>query len=195
MNPDPQEQPAKKKRPITPNMMVMRMGGRMLRGLHDLCEWVRDEAGCAMGEMAELGSFAGESAVIFQRYFAVVHCVDAWERPRVEFAFDERVRGFLAGDVVKHKMLFAEAAGLFEDGSLDLIYIDGAHDYISVRRDAESWLPKLKPGGVCAGHDLSPRFPGVGRAVAELLPRHGASALRQFCDTSWAFTTRGGHRG
>lgn len=40
-----------------------------------------------------------------------------------------------------------------EDNSLDLVYIDAAHDYDSVRKDLTAALSKIKPDGVIAGHD------------------------------------------
>jgi len=46
-----------------------------------------------------------------------------------------------------------EAAATYADASLDLVYIDGAHDTASVLADCAAWWPKVKPGGVMAGHD------------------------------------------
>jgi methyltransferase family protein/glycosyl transferase-like sugar-binding protein len=48
-----------------------------------------------------------------------------------------------------------EAAALIPDGSLDFAYIDARHDYASVLEDLEAWLPKVKPGGILAGHDYA----------------------------------------
>lgn len=41
----------------------------------------------------------------------------------------------------------------FEDSYFDYIYVDARHDYKGVREDIELWWPKLKVGGVMAGHD------------------------------------------
>jgi len=46
-------------------------------------------------------------------------------------------------------------AKLFDDHSLDFVYIDAAHDYESVIQDLISWFPKVKKGGVLAGHDYT----------------------------------------
>lgn len=35
----------------------------------------------------------------------------------------------------------------------DFIYLDGRHDYMSVKSDIEWYYPLLKPGGIFAGHD------------------------------------------
>lgn len=60
-----------------------------------------------------------------------------------------------------------EAASMYEDESLDFVFIDAAHDYENVKQDILAWLPKVKKGGVIAGHDYS-SFPGVRQAVDEI---------------------------
>ena len=41
----------------------------------------------------------------------------------------------------------------YQDDSLDFVFIDGAHDQGSVEADILAWWPKVKVGGVLAGHD------------------------------------------
>lgn len=67
------------------------------------------------------------------------------------------------------RMTSLEAAAHVEDGSFDFVYIDAAHDTESVRRDLEAWLPKVRAGGILAGHDYVPnnRTFGVKTAVDE----------------------------
>ena len=52
------------------------------------------------------------------------------------------------------RALSEEAVHLFEDNSLDFIYIDGNHGYNHVKQDLELWWPKLKSGGIMSGHDF-----------------------------------------
>jgi hypothetical protein len=71
------------------------------------------------------------------------------------------------------RMTFSEAADLFDHESLDFIYIDGyAHTGQESGRTLEQWWPKLKPGGVFAGHDYSPKYPQTIRAVDAFVKQH-----------------------
>lgn len=62
------------------------------------------------------------------------------------------------------------AVSLYQDNSLDFVMIDAGHDYDSIKADIKNFLIKVKPGGMIAGDDHSVYFPGVQRAVSELLP-------------------------
>jgi hypothetical protein len=46
-----------------------------------------------------------------------------------------------------------EAAARIDDGALDFVYIDARHDRDSVLEDLGAWLPKVRAGGIIAGHD------------------------------------------
>ena len=60
-------------------------------------------------------------------------------------------------------------ADLFEDGSLDIVYIDGDHTYEAVVKDLAAWYPKVKKGGIICGDDIG--WPGVKKAVDEFFIR------------------------
>lgn len=47
-----------------------------------------------------------------------------------------------------------DASKMFEDNTLDFVYIDGNHDYKYVLQDLTVWYPKLKSGGFLCGDDL-----------------------------------------
>lgn len=53
----------------------------------------------------------------------------------------------------------------FNDQFLDAIFIDGSHDYDSVKKDLNNWYSKIKNGGIISGHDYS--WKGVKKAVQE----------------------------
>lgn len=63
-----------------------------------------------------------------------------------------------------------EAADQIEDGSLDLVFIDDDHTYEGCKAAILAWRGKVRPGGWLSGHDYChDRFPGVGKAVDELV--------------------------
>lgn len=47
----------------------------------------------------------------------------------------------------------ADAFAKHEFAELDFVYIDAAHDYRSVWADLTAWWPRIKVGGIIAGHD------------------------------------------
>jgi hypothetical protein len=57
------------------------------------------------------------------------------------------------------------------DATLDWLYIDGDHKPKSVREDLLAWYPKVKPGGIVAGHDykegLGP-YDGINQGIKDL---------------------------
>jgi predicted O-methyltransferase YrrM len=58
-----------------------------------------------------------------------------------------------------------DAAQQFEDGFFDFVFIDGSHEYEDIRDDINAWYPKVKSGGLLAGHDYI--WLSVKRAIDE----------------------------
>jgi len=56
------------------------------------------------------------------------------------------------------RMTGAEAAQHVGDGSLSFVYLDARHAEADVAEDLTLWEPKVRPGGIVAGHDY---FDGV----------------------------------
>jgi hypothetical protein len=56
-------------------------------------------------------------------------------------------------NVVIMRNLSIEAAARFHTGSLDWVYLDANHSYEAVKADLEAWYPKVRIGGIIAGHD------------------------------------------
>ncbi|CAB9507124.1 expressed unknown protein [Seminavis robusta] len=63
-------------------------------------------------------------------------------------------------------MRSVDAAPLFQDSYYDYVYLDARHDYCAVKEDIDAYWPKLRPGGILAGHD----FIDAPSAVAALGP-------------------------
>jgi predicted O-methyltransferase YrrM len=69
-------------------------------------------------------------------------------------------------------------------GSIDLVLVDACHEYEYVRSDSRTALELVRPGGLVIWHDYMSGWPGVVRAVDDLL-RHGVP-VRQLAATSLA---------
>jgi hypothetical protein len=63
----------------------------------------------------------------------------------------------------------AETASLYEDESLDFVFIDASHDYESFKKDLFAWFPKVKIGGMISGHDFADAYQGIVKAVKDHL--------------------------
>lgn len=71
-----------------------------------------------------------------------------------------------------------DSAPMFEDNSMDFVYIDAQHHYEAVAEDIELWWPKVKTMGILSGHDYIPDghyrmgIFGVKRAVNEFVTKN-----------------------
>ena len=68
-----------------------------------------------------------------------------------------------------YKMKSTDAAKLYDDKSLDLVFIDAGHSFEDVVADIKAWLPKVRDYGFIAGHDYS-WDDEVKRAVHSMFP-------------------------
>lgn len=74
------------------------------------------------------------------------------------------------------RMTSEEASSKFIDGVFDFVYIDANHKYESISQDLKLWWPKVRWGGVFAGHDyldgvIASGTYGVKTAVDEFVRR------------------------
>jgi predicted O-methyltransferase YrrM len=129
----------------------------------------------ASPHLVELGVYGGTSAaylgveLINRNVFARLDLVDLFHggAQQVIAALDP-IRSVLGA--VRSECSW-EAARHYEDLSLDMVFIDADHSYESVRNDIAAWLPKVRLGGILAGHDFTPLMPGVVDAVQERFER------------------------
>jgi SAM-dependent methyltransferase len=76
----------------------------------------------------------------------------------------------VSGSIHIMKMPSVAAAGLFEDGSLDFVFIDADHSREALQADITAWRPKIRSGGTLAGHDWH-TYRTVQEAVLAILSR------------------------
>ncbi|OGO14219.1 MAG: hypothetical protein A2Y53_03695 [Chloroflexi bacterium RBG_16_47_49] len=85
----------------------------------------------------------------------------------VDLKVDPQVKGtvFYQGDSV-------EVAKIYNDGLISVLFIDGDHSYLGVKRDIDAWYPHVKEHGVILFHDCDESSPGVMWAVSEFVYTH-----------------------
>lgn len=80
-----------------------------------------------------------------------------------------------------------EAAKLYQDNSLDFVFHDASHLFADLLVELPLWYPKVKPGGVLAGHDYSNEmFDGqVAKAVNRFAIDNKVDVLFRSREDSW----------
>lgn len=145
----------------------------------------------------EVGCWKGKS-VCFLAVEAInsgkkikIDCVDTWDYVPTsseikEPMFNNLYEIFLenvkpiADNINIIKSISWDAASLYEDESLDFVFIDAGHDYESVKKDISSWYPKIKKQGIIAGHDYHYNV-GVYPAVNEFFSDKGKINTQNSC--------------
>lgn len=103
------------------------------------------------GVGAEIGVQYGIfSETIGKHYTGGILCVDLWQQ---EDIFTECKQRLATDKFTLWQMPSLEAANLVLDESLDFIYIDANHFKQHVLDDIAAWYPKVRKGGIIAGHD------------------------------------------
>jgi len=120
----------------------------------------------------EIGSWMGNGSTnIFVDNLlqnnGLLYCVDTWRgNPNVTKhieivskydvfgTFMKNVKAYEGEDIVKPMLMSSsDAASIFADKSLDIVFIDADHGYNAVRKDIDLWREKISEGGILCGHD------------------------------------------
>ncbi len=132
-------------------------------------EWLAEQAK-TKDIIVEVGSYQGRSTrALGENVRICVFAVDDWQGLRTvdknwwegETPEDERIalyERFVANvhdlmDAGKVVPIHANHAKVPELPIADMVFIDGSHDYDSVKRDIQTWLRRLRSGGLLCGHD------------------------------------------
>jgi len=123
-----------------------------------------------------VGKGAYSYAILLNNGLKLLYSVDNWDDSAIKAKAERTLDRFGDRNEILHTTS-EEASKRFSNGSLDFVYIDADHTYESIKRDLELWYPKVKKGGIFAGHDYIDRVCkygtfGVKSAVNEMVDKH-----------------------
>ena len=135
----------------------------------DIPGWLTDEEGEALYELArscngsgaivEIGSWKGKSTVCLGLGSKAGNSVPVYAvDPHADYRFgDFKTNVERAGiaDLVRPIASLSQAAADDFDQAIELLFVDGSHEYDLVLEDFEKWVPKVVDGGWVAFHDTT----------------------------------------
>ena len=172
----------------------MRKGNDQKEGLKSLIQHIQQHSDTKKLRMIEIGSYIGESTMLFCDNFMEVISIDphmdnydlddpACDRATFNVVNDKFNKNMSKYVNFNHiRMTSDDAIKHLIGVKVDFIYIDGLHTYEQVKKDIKNYLPLLTENGFIGGHDYGDNWPGVIKAVNESL---SSSPDNVFVDTSW----------
>lgn len=155
--------------------------------------YIRDKFGQGLIG-AEIGVYKGDNAEFILKILkpTILYLVDPWnnfldtdsneiigETQYIET--QQRLKEY--GNKRLIKRTSQEANKLFKDEEFDFVYIDADHHYDSITNDLKLWYPKIKKGGVLAGHDYHKSMEGIVMAVNEFCVDNKLQLM--YAETDW----------
>jgi hypothetical protein len=143
------------------------------------------------GCIVEVGAYKGKSTIALASGSKLVGrekvlSIDPHGGGTLEVFQRNMARSGLSGQVIT-VVAVSQAAREKFDGLIRLIFIDGLHDYDSVKADIELWKDRVIDGGILAFHDHN--YSTVYQAVKELTDSPGYSFEEEVGCT--AFVSKG----
>lgn len=133
------------------------------------------------GKFVEVGVWKGLSLEFLAKVAPTCRCIgidlfeyDATYHGRTGSFLEDaekRLNGLANVELVQKDSF--EASKDFEDESVDFIFLDTFHHYELVKKELNAYWPKLKKGGMFAGHDYGGSHKGVKQAVDEFAKEKG----------------------
>jgi hypothetical protein len=103
---------------------------------------------------AEIGVLKGEYSEVLCYANPKLHlyCIDPWLGNKAGFR-DTALKHLADCNCTIIQNTSMEAVGNFADNSLDFVFLDGNHTFPFIVNDLIQWTPKVRVGGIVAGHD------------------------------------------
>lgn len=142
------------------------------------------------GRVLEIGSYLGASTTAIGHAILgrgiELYCLDCWHDYQAQGFFGHTLAGtgatdqsifsrfqantsFLGEQLRILKGTSAQFRSFLPASFFDLIFIDAAHDYESVKEDIRIAFKAIAPGGIICGHDYHSDGEGVLKAVNQLI--------------------------
>lgn len=146
------------------------------------------------GRWVEVGSLYGESATLFLGFPQIKSLVCVERSKQHAEALKKKLARYGHCEIVA--VSSASYATTVPYRSVDVVYVDGSHEYEDVAKDIGGYWPAIADGGFLCGHDYVPEHHfGVVRAVNEFLDSDKSLTMRLFEDGSWMIPKEGKHEG
>lgn len=174
------------------HLLKLRQSYNLTNGLLDLIEYINRYSDTRQMTLVEIGSYLGESTVVFSHSFKQVISIDPFlgnydpddfigSMGNYEFnffyeKFKENISNY---PNIKHFKMKSD--DFKSELKFDVVYIDGEHTYDQVKKDIINFLPMTKIGGFISGHDYYEDSGFVKDVVNEIF---GAPDM-VFQDYSW----------